>query len=454
MWLATITSAIDDEKVITMKVNIETTSELGRKLIIELPEETLRSQVEQRFSKLQKTTKLQGFRPGKVPLSILRKRYGKTVEFEEANDLMRKSTAEALVEQKLQPAGHPLIDIEQEIQLGQPLIFSVKFEVYPDVNLKSFDKLTLQKIETEITEQDVDATLEKIREQHAQWNEVDRKAKKDDQVNIDFDGKIEGKPIEGGSAKDFDLVLGSDSMIPGFEKAIIGMKKGDETQASIKFSKDYHAKELAGKATIFIIRLHTVKEATLPELNDEFATTMGVKEGGLEALRQQVKENMQRELDNLLQKNLRDEVLKALCKANPVSLPEALVEAELEYRIQQAQPKDKARYKEFEDYLAKNKQQWREDAARRVHISLLFRTLMEQEKIALNEAKVDEKLMAFCNVYKQPEQMIQWYKNDDNSMAQIRSLVLEEQIIAHIVDKAKMKIKKLSFDKITQTGEK
>ena len=310
-----------------MQVSVESTGALERTMKVEVPEEKIATEVETRLQSLTKTTKIQGFRPGKVPLKLIQKRYGAGVRQEVVGELVQNSYYEAITQEKLRPAGMPTID-PLEAELGQGLVYTAKFEVMPEIELVAVEELSVEKAQCDIVDEDVEKMIETLRKQRQQFDVVSREAISGDKVKIDFTGKMDGEVFEGGEAKDFELELGSHSFIPGFEDGLIGKKAGDEVTLDLSFPEDYQKKDIAGKEVEFLVTVHEVKGAVLPELNDEFFKDFGVTEGGKEAFVEEIKQHMGRESESALRNRLRDSVMNALHEANKIELPKAMIETE------------------------------------------------------------------------------------------------------------------------------
>ena len=282
-----------------MQVSVETTQGLERRLTITVPADTVDSAVKSRLQQLAKTQRINGFRPGKVPVNVIKKRFGQAVRQEVAGDVMQQNFYQAVIQEKIQPAGMPKFELTKD-EDGQDLEFTASFEVYPEVEVKGVSDIEIEKPVVEITDEDLDNMMETLQKQHATWKEVKRKAKKDDKVIIDFVGSIDGEEFEGGKAEDFALELGKDRMIPGFEKPLVGAKAGEEVTIEVTFPEDYHAENLKGKDAVFQTTVKKVEGLNLPKVDEEFAKLFGVEEGGVDALKAEVRKNMQRELNQTL----------------------------------------------------------------------------------------------------------------------------------------------------------
>ncbi len=298
-----------------MNVTVESTGALERRMRVEVPIERIESEVDSRLKSVGRTAKIKGFRPGKVPAKVVRQHYGKQVRQEVMGEIMLKSYSDAVMQEKLRPAGGPKIETEDED--GKTFAYVATFEVLPEVTLKDLDKIKVETPDVEIGDADIDDMLLSLRKQRATWDEVTRKSKDGDRVIVDFAGTIDGEAFQGGSGTEIPVVLGQGQMLPDFEKGLKGIKAGDQKTIKVKFPKDYHAEELAGKTAEFAINTHRVESEVLPELNDEFAEAFNVSEGGLEQFRKDVRENMEREAGQKVKGDIREQVLEGLAEKNP-----------------------------------------------------------------------------------------------------------------------------------------
>ena len=312
-----------------MQVSVETTQGLERRLTISVPAETVDVEVKNRLRHIGKTQRINGFRPGKVPPSVIQKRYGQSVRQEVAGELMQRNFVDAIVAEKLNPAGRPAF-VAKSNEDGKALEFEATFEVYPEVALKDLDKIAVERPAVDVTDADLDEMFETLQNQHKTWKENKRKSKKGDKLTIDFNGRVDGEEFEGGKAEAFELELGSERMIPGFEKDIIGMKAGDEKTITVTFPEDYHAEKLKGKDAEFDIVVHKTEGPVLPEIDEDFAKLFGVEEGGVEALREEVGKNMTRELKQAVKAKVKEQVIEGLLEVSELEIPTAQVAQEID----------------------------------------------------------------------------------------------------------------------------
>jgi len=429
-----------------MQVSVESTKGLERVLTITVAAETFDKEFDGRIRHLSKTQRVDGFRPGKVPASVIAKRFGAAVEQEVGGEIMQRNFYEAVVAEKLNPAGAPAV-APLARKKGEDFVFTATFEVYPEVALKGLDKLSVETVTAEIEDKDLDNMLVTLQKQHAEWKEVKRKSKKDDQVTVDFEGSIDGEVFEGGKAEGFQIVLGSERMIPGFEKGIIGHKTGEEFDIEVTFPEDYHAEQLKGKTATFAINLTKVENQILPEMTEEFVKKFGVETGDLETLKADVKKNMQRELDQVLKNTAKDNVLTALVESNEVEVPKALVDGEVNVLRKQAmerygQQMDPKNLPELPAEL------FTEQAEKRVKVGLLLGEVIKTNELTVDPAKVTELIETAASSYENPAEVVEYYKNNKELMQNMENVALEEQAVDFVIGQAKVKAVKKSFDDV------
>lgn len=419
-----------------MAVSVETLNGLERKLTVSVPTAKLEDEVEKRLKKLVSKVKIDGFRPGKVPFSEVKKRYSDSVRYEVMRDLIQSSLYEALNEQKLIPANTPTIEPE-ELVAGKDLQYSATFEIFPEFEIVELDGQEVKIISSEVKDSDIDSMIENLREQNKVWTEVQKDAELNDKVVIDFEGFLDGVAFDGGKAKDFELILGSGSMIPGFEDGIKGAKLDQEFEINTTFPADYNHEVLAGKEALFKITLKKVMQGELPDLDDEFAKSFNIKSGGMEALRKDIKENMTRELDRQVSSKNRESIFDALLKENNFDLPLSLIDDEIEnlkhqmyHRIYGHEHKENEVIPDFPREL------FEEQAKKRVKLGLLFSEFVKKHEIKVDSAQVDAMIDKLASAYEKPESVHSWYKGNKKRLEEIEGLVLEELVADKIVANA------------------
>jgi len=435
-----------------MQVSVETIEGLERRVSISVPAETVDVEVKNRLRHIAKTKKINGFRPGKVPPSVIQKRYGASVRQEVAGELMQRNFYEAIVAEKLNPAGRPEF-VAKSNEDGKAFEFDATFEIYPEVELKDLEKIAVERPDVEVTEADIDEMFVTLQNQHKTWKENKRKTKKGDKLTLDFTGRVDGEEFEGGKSEGFELELGSGRMIPGFEKEITGMKVSEEKTISVTFPEDYHAENLKGKEAEFDIVVHKTEGPVLPEIDDEFAKLFGVEEGGVEALRAEVSKNMGRELNQVVKTKVKEQVIEGLVSSNDLGLPKALVSQEIDVLRQQAMQRFAGQMdpKNMPELPA---DMFQEQAERRVKVGLLLGEVIKNNELKVNEAKVTELIESAASAYEDPQEVIEYYKTNKELAQQMQNVALEEQAVELLLEGAKVKNKKAKFKDIMNPEEK
>lgn len=429
-----------------MQVAVETLSGLSRKIKVTVPADQIDNEVMTRLKQQANRVKLKGFRPGKVPFHIVEQQFGDAVRQEVVGDIIRSSFYEAVNQEKLVPAGFPNIQ-PKAMQPGKPLEYEAVFEIYPEIKFNDLKAIKIEKLTAEVTEQDIDKVLEKLQRQQAQWQEVSRPAQLEDRIIIDFTGSINGEKFAGGAAKEVPLILGSKSMIPGFEDQLIACKAGQELEIKVEFPKEYPHKELADKPAVFAIKVHKVEAAKLPELNDEFARNLDVTDGGINALRKEVRVNMEKELERAAKELVKRQMFKQLIEANPIEVPAALVDREIQAMQQQfkQQMSMQTGKKNLPDMP---KEAFAEEAKRRVALGLLMSECIKQHDLKADPDRVRSIIDEMSANYDHPEQVIAYYYQNQEHLAQIESLVLEEQAVAKLLEQVQVEEKSTTYDEI------
>ena len=426
-----------------MQVSVETTQGLERRLTISVPAETVDVEVKNRLRQVAKTQRIDGFRPGKVPSSVIQKRFGQSVRQEVAGEIMQRTFVDAIIAEKINPAGRPSF-VAKSNEEGKALEFDATFEIYPEVEVKDLEKIAIERPDVEVTDSDLDEMFETLQKQHQTWKENKRKTKKGDKLTLDFTGRIDGEEFEGGKAEGFELELGAGRMIPGFEKDITGMKAGEEKTISVTFPDDYHAENLKGKTAEFDIVVHKTEGSVLPEVDDEFAKLFGVKEGGVEALRAEVSKNMTRELAQAIKTQVKEQVVEGLLTGNEVDIPSVLIEQEVDVLRQQAMQRFKGQM-DPKNLPELPSEMFKEQAERRVKTGLLLGNVIKVNKLKVDNEKVDELIAAAASAYEDPKEVIEYYANNKELMQQMQNVALEEQAIDFILEQASIENKKASF---------
>jgi trigger factor len=431
-----------------MQVSIETTSTLERRLTIGVPAERVESEVNSRLQQAAQNMRLKGFRPGKVPMNVVRQRFGAGVRQEVLGEVMSRSFYEAVQQEKLKPAGRPAIE-PKSMEPGKDLEYVATFEVFPEVEARDYSAIEVVKPVAEVTDQDVEKMIENLRKQAGTWEVVDRAAEDGDQVVIDYAGTKGGEAFEGGSAENSPLTLGSGRMIPGFESAILGMKAGEEKVVPLTFPADYHSEALKGAAVEFKITLREVKALKQAELNEEFFKKFGVKEGGDEQFRKEVRENMTRELKNATKNKVKNQVLDGLLKAHEdLLVPAALVSEEVQVlrnqTVQQFGGAGNNPTIDFAQLLPDD--MFRAQAERRVKLGLLLNDIISRSELKADAAKVRAAVEEVASTYEDPQEVIDWYYGNRQQLQGIESVVLEDQAVDKLLAGAKMSEQTVSYE--------
>ena len=431
-----------------MQVSVETTSGLERRLIVGVPSSRVDSAVDSRLQEAAKTVKLNGFRPGKVPMRVIRQRFGQSVRMEVLGQVMNDSFYEAIQQQGLKPAGRPEIE-PKSLDEGKDIEFVATFEVFPEIELKDYSSIEVKKPVAEITTADIDEMIENLRTQRASWEVAERAAAEGDQVNIDFAGTKNGEEFEGGKAEGTDLELGSGRMIPGFEDGIVGMTAGEEKVVALTFPEDYHSEELKGAAVEFKIKVNAVKERKLPELDDEFFKAFGVEEGGEEAFRAEVEKNMARELKNATKNRIKTQVMDGVLAVHgDLQVPKALISQEIDALRNQQMQQFGALAEKLNPADILPDDLFRDNAERRVKLGLVLNELISSEEIKADADKVRETLEEMAASYEDKEEVINWYMSQPQQLQQIEGIVIEEQVVEKLLEKSKVSEETLSYKEV------
>lgn len=418
-----------------MQVSVETTSALERRVTIQVPAEKVETAVEQRLRETAKKVKIDGFRPGKVPFAEVKRRFGESVRQEVLSDVMREHFVEAVTQEKLNPAGTPNIE-PKNLKAGEDFEFVATFEVYPEIELKSVADQAIERPVSEVTDEDLEVLVTDLRQQRAQFEVAEKAAESGDQVNLDFEGFVDGEAFAGGKGEGYDLVLGSNSFIPGFEDQLIGTQAGEEKDVEVTFPEDYQAENLAGKAAVFKCKVNAVKAQQLPELNDEFFAQFGVSEGGLEAFHAEVRKNMQAQLKQALRNTTKQAAFKALMDANPIEVPQALIANEVDnLRRQAAQQYNLGADFDISQIPA---DLFKDQAENNVKLGLLVGELIKANEMKAEDSVVDELLNEMAQSYQEPEKVIDYYRSNAEMLRQVQAAALEQQVVDKLLADAQV----------------
>jgi trigger factor len=431
-----------------MQVSVENTGNLGRSMTVSIPAAEVEEKIQARLKNLARNAKLPGFRPGKAPLKIIDAHYGEQALQEVAGSLIESSLHEAFSQENLVPAGTPEIE-PGTMERGKDIEYKVNFDVYPDIQKLDLKGVQIERPACEITDEDIDRTVETMRRQRVTYNPVERPAQDGDQVTVDFKGTVGGEPFAGGEADDYQLVLGQGQFLQEFEKGVLGSSAGEERTVTVDFPADYHGQEVAGKNVEFKIRVKQVAEPELPEVNEEFVKSFGIEDGDIDAFRREIADNLARERDERISRLTRSRVIDALIRQNEIDVPGKLVEGEIDAMIamnrsmlqQQGVPTE-----QFDP----DREQYRADAERRVKIGLIFSEIVRANGLKADQNKVKERIEKMAASYEQPEAFVQWYYSNRERMQQIESTVLEEQVVELLLEDADSKETQISLQELTE----
>lgn len=431
-----------------MQVSVENTSALERRMTIGVPAERIETEVNKRLQQTARRAKVPGFRPGKVPMSVIRQRYEASARQEALGDLIQETFYEAVVEQKLNPAGAPAVE-PKVFEKGKDLEYVATFEVFPEFEVKGLDGIEIERQDASVEDADIDKMLDVLRKQGTRYEAVDRAAATDDQVTIDFVGTQDGEAFAGGSAEGTKLVLGSGRMIPGFEDGLVGAKAGDERVLDLTFPEDYQNLDLAGKAAQFKVTVKEVAAPELPELNEAFFKQFGVEETTVEGFRAEVRKNMERELRQALKTKVKNQVMDGLLAANQIDVPAALISNEVDrLRVQAVQ--------QFGGNIQPDQlpaELFTEQAKRRVLLGLIIAEMVKQFELKPDDARVRELIEEMAAAYQEPEQVVKWYYQNEQQLNEVRSVVLEEQVVDTVLKQAKVTDKQVSYEDAVKPAE-
>jgi trigger factor len=426
-----------------MQVSIESSTGLERQLKIGVPADKIEQEVTARLQKATKTVTIKGFRKGKVPLRVVKQHYGKGVRQEVIGEVVNSSFYEAIQQEDLRPVGQPRIDDLKDSE-GQDLEYMAIFEVYPEVEITDVSKVKIARPSADVNDSDVETMIEVLRNQQAKFEASDKPSEDGDQLNIDFVGTHKKEEFAGGSAEGQDLVLGSNSMIPGFEDGLVGLSAGEETVLKLKFPKDYHSEDLKGKAVQFAVKVNSVSAKQMPELNDEFFKIYGVEEGGEEKFREDVQGNMERELRNAIRTKVKNRVMNQLFDLNKVELPEALVSNEItqlkQQMVQQFGGGQQIDLSMLPDDM------FREKAQRRASLGVIVSELVKVEGMTPDEDQVRARIDEIASTYEQPREVVDYYYSKPELLSSVEAVVLEDQVTEFVLSKAKVKEEAVSYE--------
>ncbi len=428
-----------------MRVAVETTGELGRKMTVAIPADQVEQEIANRLKRLVKTVRLPGFRPGKAPLKIIEAKYGTQVLQEVAGQLIENSLRDALTQEGLHPAGGPEIE-PKSVNRGSDLEYVASFDVFPEIKKLDLQGVTVERPVCEVTDADIDKTVATMRKQRVEWRAVERPSASGDRVRIDFHGTVDGEPFPGNEANDYPVVLGETKVLEEFSQGLEGVASGIHKTITVSFPQDYHGKEVAGKQVDFQIEVLDVCEPVLPEVNEEFAKSFGITDGSVEKMRREVRNNLTREGEEQIAGMVRERVMNALFDVNHIDLPGKLVHEEMQ-RMMEA---DRSMREQQGISVAEGPDpaQFESDARRRVALGLIVYEVVKANNLKPDKARVRARIEKMAASYEDPQEFVQWYYGDRKRLEQVESVVLEEQVVETLLATATVKDQPSSFDRL------
>ncbi|ROZ75718.1 trigger factor [Ramlibacter sp. WS9] len=432
-----------------MAVNVETLEKLERKITLTLPATVIQSEVDSRLKRLARTVKMDGFRPGKVPMSVVAQRYGYSVHYEVMNDKVGEAFAAAANEAKLRVAGQPRITEKEEAPEGE-LAFDAVFEVFPEVKMGDLAGVEVEKLSAEVTDAAIDKTVEILRKQRRTFAQrpADAGAQEGDRVTVDFEGKIDGEPFQGGKAEDFQFLVGEGQMLKEFEGAVRGMKTGESKTFPLAFPADYHGKDVAGKQADFMVTVKKIEAANLPEVNEALAKSLGIADGTVEALRADIRKNLEREVKfRLLSKN-KQAAMDALVSKAELDLPKSSIQSEVDRMIEGARADLKQRGIKDADKVPVPDDLFRPQAERRVRLGLVVAELVRTNNLQAKPEQIKQHVEELAASYEKPADVVRWYYSDNRRLAEVEAIVIENNVTEFVLSKGKVVDKAVSFDEL------
>ena len=432
-----------------MTVTVETLEKLERRITLVLPADTINSEVESRLKKLARTVKADGFRPGKVPMSVVAQRYGYSVQYEVVNDKVGEAFAKAANEAQLRVAGMPRISQKDDAPEGS-LAFDATFEVYPEVQIGDLSTAQIEKVTADVSDAAIDKTLEILRKQRRTFAQraASEGAAEGDRVTIDFEGKIDGEPFAGGKAEGFQFIIGEGQMLEQFDKAVRGMMVGQSKTFPLQFPDDYHGKDVAGKEADFLVTMKKVEQQNLPEVDDAFAKSLGIAEATVEGLRADVKKNLEREVKFRVINRNKAAVMDALVKIATLDLPKALVEGEIDRMVEATRADLKQRGIKDADKMPIPGEVFTEQAEKRVRLGLVVGELVRSQNLQAKPEQLQAHIEEISQSYEKPAEVMRWYLSDRNRMAEVEAIVVENNVAEFVLAKAQVTEKSVAFDEL------
>ena len=431
-----------------MQTNLETLSSLERRLSVTLPVADIDNEIESRLKRLSRTVKMHGFRPGKVPLKVVAQQYGPQVRQEVLGDAMQKSFGDAVRDQNLRVAGYPRFELKPPADGAAEVQYSATFEVYPEVKVGDIANATIERPQLEVSEAEVDRTVEIMRKQRASYEQAQRTAQNEDRVTIDFRGSIDGAEFQGSSGSGQQTVLGEGRLLPDFETNVIGMRAGESTTFDVRFPDDYHGREVAGKTARFEVTVREVAGPVLPAVDADFAKSLGVADGDIAKMRAEIRANVEREVKAKLKARLREQVMQALLDATRMETPKGLLQMEIR-RMQEGMRQGlTARGVKVNDAIPLPADIFEQQAQRRVNLGLIFGELVKTHNLYARPEQVRAMVDEQAQSYEHPEEVVKWFYAAPERLREIESVAMEDNIVAWALGVAKVTDKTMSFDEL------
>lgn len=432
--------------------SVETLGGLQRRLNVSIPQPQLRGEIESRLKRLGRTAKVHGFRPGKVPFKIIEQQYGPQVQQEVLGENLQRSFAEAAQANQLKVAGYPQFEIKTQDMNAPEIEYSATFEVYPEVVVGDVAGQALERVTFTLSDADVENTVTTLRKQRAVFEPATRAVQNEDQVRIDFSGKLDGVVFEGGEAKDFSIVLGTGRMLPDFEKAIIGMKAGETKSFDMTFPADYHGKDVAGKQVTFTITLHSVEAPRLPEVDTEFAKALGVVDGDVNKLKKEIRDNLEREAQRRVKMRNKDNTMEVLLQVGQLEVPKVLLESEAQNLMQQTLRDLEGRGMKIPKGMQLPTGVFEERATKRVKLGLILAELVKKHDLQAKPDQVKALIQEYAQSYEHPEEVVRWYAADASRLQEVENMVLEDNVVAWVLSRAKVTDKAVELNALMENN--
>jgi len=434
-----------------MQVTVEATQGLERRVKVQVPEDRIQGEISKRLTNIAQNARLPGFRPGKAPMKVIAQRYGKQVREEVVGEIVQSSFQDAIVQESLRPVGTPTID-PLEWESGSGVAYTAVFDVYPEVSLPPIDSLKIARPEAKVGDGDVDRMLERLRNQRRRWESVQRAATPGDRVVVDFQGTCDGEARDDLKTEGYAVELGAGQLFKQLEDSLLGTEAGQELSLDLHFPPDFGAGELAGKPVHFQVKVNTIEEPVLPEIDDEFATGFGVKEGGIEKLKSEVRDNMQRELEEGIRSTTKQRVMEALLAGRNLDLPESLIEREVQRSLEQRRLELSHSGIDASE-IELDPEDFKQGAGRRVSLGLLIGELIKENGIKADPNEVRARIDSIASTYEDASEVVRWYYSEPARLSEVESTVLEDTVVAWILDRATVVPEATSFDELLNPGQ-